>query len=173
MIINTEELLEDSVLLSCRINDQPFEEEIHPATTLLDLLRDQLRKTGTHMGCMTGHCGACTVMVDGRVIKSCIALAASMQRKNITTIEGVANKDGSLHPVQEAFSKESGFQCGYCSPGMVLTTVELLKDNPNPTEQEIRKAITGTLCRCTGYQSIVRAVSAAAQSTSKQEEKKT
>lgn len=163
MTTQIDELLEDSVLLQCRINDKPYVEEIHPASSLLDLLRDDLRLTGTHMGCMTGHCGACTVMIDGRVAKSCITLAATVQRKKITTLEGLADADGTLHPVQAAFRNESGFQCSYCSPGMVLTTVELLEENATPDDAEIRKALSGNLCRCTGYQSIVRAVSAAAK----------
>jgi carbon-monoxide dehydrogenase small subunit len=163
MTTQIDELLETSVLLQCRINDKPYEEEIHPAISLLDLLRDDLRLTGTHMGCMTGHCGACTVMIDGRVAKSCVTLAATVQRKKITTLEGLASEDGTLHPVQAAFRDESGFQCSYCSPGMVLTTVELLEENSSPDDTEIRKALSGNLCRCTGYQSIVRAVNAAAK----------
>ena len=119
---------------------------------------------------MTGHCGACTVMVNGRVIKSCITLAATVQRKKITTIEGLAGEDGKLHPVQQAFWDESGLQCAYCSPGMVLTTVELLELNPKPTDAEIRLALSGNLCRCTGYQSIVRAVRASAGMQTKESE---
>ena len=158
MAADMQELLEDSVLLQCRVNGQPRDAEIHSATSLLDFLRDELRLTGTHMGCMTGHCGACTVMVNGRVIKSCITLAATVQRKKNTTIEGLAGEDGKLHPVQQAFWDESGLQCGYCSPGMVLTTVELLELNPKPTDAEIRLALSGNLCRCTGYYSIVEAL---------------
>ena len=164
MSAEMQDLLEDTVLVQCRINGKLRDAEVHPMTSLLDFLREELRLTGTHMGCMTGHCGACTVMIDGRVAKSCITLAASVQRKTITTIEGLADDDGTLHPVQQAFWDESGFQCAYCSPGMVLTTVELLETNPDPSETEIRQAISGNLCRCTGYQSIVRAVRAAAKS---------
>lgn len=163
MATDIQELLEDSVLLQCRVNGAHCEEEIHPATSLLDFLRDELRLTGTHMGCMTGHCGACTVMVDGRVTKSCITLAASVQRKKITTVEGLKNKDDSLHPIQQAFCEESGFQCGYCSAGMLLSTLELLRENADPSDEEIRESLTGNLCRCTGYQSIVRAVQTAAK----------
>lgn len=170
MAADMQELLEDSVLLQCRVNGEPRDAEIHSATSLLDFLRDELRLTGTHMGCMTGHCGACTVMVDGRVVKSCITPAATVQRKKITTIEGLADKDGKLHPVQQAFWDESGFQCAYCSPGMVLTTVELLELNPKPTDAEIRLALSGTLCRCTGYQSIMRAVRASAGMRTKESE---
>jgi carbon-monoxide dehydrogenase small subunit len=129
---------------------------------LLDWLRDDLRLTGTHMGCMTGHCGACTVMVDGKVAKSCITLAATVQRKQITTLEGL-KQSGMLSPVQQAFWDEAGFQCGFCAPGMLLTATELLNEIPNPTDDQIRSAIAGNLCRCTGYQSIVRAVRAAAR----------
>jgi len=158
-----QELLEDSVLVQCRVNGAHVEEEIHPATSLLDFLRDELHLTGTHMGCMTGHCGACTVMIDGRATKSCITLAASLQRKKITTVEGLSNKDDdTLHPIQQAFCEESGFQCGYCSAGMLLSTLELLRENTNPSDAEIRNALSGNLCRCTGYQSIVRAVRTAA-----------
>ena len=167
MVESMEELLEDSVYLQCRINGRLHDAEVHPLTSLLDLLRDELQLTGTHMGCMTGHCGACTVIVDGKVTKSCITLAASVQRKAIVTIEGLASEEGSLHPVQQAFSEESGFQCAYCAPGMVLTTVQLLRENPTPTDQDIDTALTGNLCRCTGYRSIRRAVRAAARITVK------
>jgi carbon-monoxide dehydrogenase small subunit len=157
-----EDMIEDSVFLQVRINGAAQELDISPSTSLLDLLRDQLLLTGTHMGCMTGHCGACTVLVDGQAVKSCITPAASLQRKSVTTLEGLKNPDGSLHPVQQAFWDAAAFQCAYCAPGMVLTTVELLGENPNPSESEIRTALAGNLCRCTGYQSIVRAVMAAA-----------
>jgi carbon-monoxide dehydrogenase small subunit len=163
MAANLEELLEDTVLLQCRVNGRTFEAEIQPSVSLLDLLREELRLTGTHMGCMTGHCGACSVLVDGRVAKSCITLAATVRGASITTVEGLAARDGTLSPVQQAFWDEAGFQCAYCAPGFLLTTVELLKDNPDPSEEEIRRAFTGNLCRCTGYQSIVRAVRTAAK----------
>ncbi len=162
MATNMQDLVEDSVLLQFRVNKQQRELEIAPSTSLLDLIRDDLRLTGTHMGCMTGHCGACTVMVDGHVTKSCITLAATMQRKQITTIEGIQRADGSLSAVQQAFWDEAGFQCGFCAPGMLLGAVELLAENPDPSDDEIRTAMAGNLCRCTGYQSIVRAVRAAA-----------
>jgi carbon-monoxide dehydrogenase small subunit len=158
-----EDLLEYSVLLQCRVNGKLVEEEISPATTLLDFLRDDLGLTGTHMGCMTGHCGACTVLVDGRATKSCITLAASVQRSKLTTLEGLSPGNDDLHPIQQAFWDESGFQCAYCAPGMVLCATELLAENANPSEHEIKTAIAGNLCRCTGYQSIVRAVKTAAK----------
>ncbi len=158
-----QELVEDSVLLQCRVNGKQREVEIFPGQSLLDFLREELGLTGTHMGCMTGHCGACTVLVDGRVTKSCITLAATVQRKSITTIEGLKRPDGTLSPVQQAFWDEAGLQCAFCAPGMLLTATQLLQENPDPTDEEIRQAIAGNLCRCTGYQSIVRAVRAAAR----------
>lgn len=167
-----EDLLEHSVLLQCRINGEVVEEEIGPATSLLDFLREDRGLTGTHMGCMTGHCGACTVLIDGEVAKACITPAATLQRKKVTTLEGLATGSQQLHPVQQAFWDESGFQCAYCAPGMVLTTVELLSRNPEPTDLEIREAMAGNLCRCTGYQSIVRAVRAAASKSKPEEPEK-
>jgi aerobic carbon-monoxide dehydrogenase small subunit len=161
MSTNLDELIEDTVLLQCSVNGKNREEVVPPCTSLLDWLRDDLRLTGTHMGCMTGHCGACTVMVDGKVAKSCITLAATVQRKQITTLEGL-KQNGKLSPVQQVFWDEAGFQCGFCAPGMLLTATELLNENPNPTDEEIRTALAGNLCRCTGYQSIVRAVRVAA-----------
>lgn len=157
-----EDLLEDTVFLRLRVDGQLHELEVPPDLSLLDLLRDGLGLTGTHMGCMTGHCGACTVLIDGRVAKSCIAPAATLEREAITTIEGLAGPDGTLHPIQQTFWDEAGFQCGFCAPGMVLTTVELLQQNDDPTDEEIRSALNGNLCRCTGYQSLVRSVKAAA-----------
>ena len=169
MEVDMKELLEESVLLQCRVNDKTCEEFIHPTTSLLDFLREELGLTGTHMGCMTGHCGACTVMIDGYIAKSCITLAASVQHKKVTTIEGLGDPD-DLHPIQSAFCEEAGFQCAYCSPGMVLSTVELLAENPDPSDEEIRDALAGNLCRCTGYQSIVRAVRMAAAKQSSEQE---
>ncbi len=158
-----DDLLEDYVLLKCRVNEALVETEVNPGLSLLDFLREECGLTGTHMGCMTGHCGACTVMIDGEVAKSCLTLAASVTDRRITTIEGIANENGSLHPVQQAFWDESGLQCAFCAPGMVLATVALLRGNPEPNDREIREAIAGNLCRCTGYQSIVRAVHAASK----------
>jgi aerobic-type carbon monoxide dehydrogenase small subunit (CoxS/CutS family) len=162
MAATPEDLVQDTVLLQCRVNGQACEQEISPGVSLLDFVRDDLRLTGTHMGCMTGHCGACTVMVDGQVAKSCIALAATMHRRQITTIEGLRGADGKLSPVQQAFWDEAGFQCAYCAPGMLLAATALLRENDDPTDDEIRRALAGNLCRCTGYQSIVRAVRVAA-----------
>jgi carbon-monoxide dehydrogenase small subunit len=162
MALEMDKILQDTVLLQCRVNGQRVEAEIMPTTSLLDFLRDEQRLTGTHMGCMTGHCGACTVLIDGRVAKACITPAASVRRKDVVTIEGIGPDDGTLDPVQQAFWDETGFQCGYCAPGMVLTVVELLNENPDPSDLEVRHAIAGNLCRCTGYQSIVRAARVAA-----------
>jgi aerobic-type carbon monoxide dehydrogenase small subunit (CoxS/CutS family) len=163
-----EDMLEDTVLVNLRINGKLYELEIPPHKSLLDLLRDDLNLTGTHMGCMTGHCGACTVSIDGRVAKSCITLAATLGRAKITTIEGLAKDDGTLSAVQQAFWDEAGFQCAFCAPGMLLCTSELLDGNPDPTDEDIEKALAGNLCRCTGYQSIRRAVKAAIASRQQQ-----
>ena len=156
-----EDLMEDTVLVNLRINGKLHELEIPPHKSLLDLLRDDLNLTGTHMGCMTGHCGACTVSIDGRVAKSCITLAATLGRAKITTIEGLTNEDSTLGPIQQAFWDEAGFQCAFCAPGMLLCTAELIENNPDPSDEDINSALAGNLCRCTGYQSIRRAVKAA------------
>jgi carbon-monoxide dehydrogenase small subunit len=160
--VSLEDLLQDSVLLRCRVNGRLREHEIHPGMSLLEFVREELGLTGTHMGCQTGHCGACTVLVDGRVAKSCITPAASAQGSALTTLEGLCDAEGKLHPVQQAFWDAGGFQCAYCAPGMILTTTELLARNAAPNDEEIRRALSGNLCRCTGYQSLVRAVRAAA-----------
>ncbi len=157
-----EDLLEDTVLLQLTVDGERHELELMPGMSLLDLLRTDLGRTGTHMGCMTGHCGACTVLIDGRVAKSCLSLAATLQRAKVVTIEGLQAKDGSLHPVQQAFWDNAGFQCGFCAPGMLLSTIELLQGNDDPSDEEIDAALAGNLCRCTGYQSLRRSVKAAA-----------
>lgn len=157
-----DDLLTQSALINWRINGKLHEVEAMPGVSMLDLLRDELNLTGTHMGCQTGHCGACTVMVNGRIVKSCLTQAVTLPRAEITTIEGLKNKDGTLNPVQQAFWDEAGFQCGYCAPGMLLSTMELLAENPDPSDEEIDTGLAGNLCRCTGYRSIVRAVKAAA-----------
>jgi aerobic carbon-monoxide dehydrogenase small subunit len=153
-----DEILEDDVLLTCSLNGASCEEIVTPGLSLLDFLRDQQHLTGTHMGCMTGHCGACTVLIDGEVAKSCLIMAASAAGKNIQTIEGISSPDGTLSTIQQAFRDANSFQCGYCAPGMVLTAVSLLSTNPRPTDQEIREALSGNLCRCTGYRSIVAGI---------------
>ena len=143
------------------VNGQAVSVDVPPNTLLVELLREHLRLTGTHLGCDTAQCGACTVMADGRAIKSCNALAAQMQGADITTIEGLAEADGTLHPLQAAFKECHGLQCGFCTPGMVMSSVDLLKHHPDASEAEIRALLEGNLCRCTGYQNIVKAVQTA------------
>ncbi len=147
--------------IKVRINDRDFEHEVEPRLLLVSYIRERARLTGTHMGCDTGHCGACTVLFRGRPIKSCMLLAVCADRAEITTIEGLAGED--LHPVQEAFRAQFAVQCGYCTPGMIISSCSLLQNNPEPNEAEIRKAIAGNLCMCTGYQQIVDAISHAAK----------
>jgi carbon-monoxide dehydrogenase small subunit len=144
------------------INGRLYEEEVEPRMLLAHFLRETIGLTGTHVGCVIGECGACSVLLDGKVVKSCLHFAVQADGREITTIEGLA-KDGELNPVQEAFVKNYAFQCGYCTPGMVITSHALLKRNPNPTEAEIRKALAGNLCMCTGYVQIVDAVKEAAK----------
>ena len=143
-----------------KINGKDFEDEVEPRLLLVSYIRGKARLTGTHIGCDTGHCGACTVLLDGRPIKSCMKLAISVGGVEITTIEGLAEE--GLHPVQQAFKSHFAIQCGYCTPGMVLSSYALLQKNPEPDEGEIRQALVGNLCMCTGYQQIVDAVSHAA-----------
>jgi aerobic-type carbon monoxide dehydrogenase small subunit (CoxS/CutS family) len=144
------------------VNGDERRVEVEPGLLLVDLLRDGLGLKGTHTGCLTGDCGACTVLLDGRSAKACTVLAASAAGATVTTLEGLA-RNGELHPVQRAFWEEHGFQCGFCLPGMVLAAVELLEASPTPDESEVRRALSGTLCRCTGYQSQVAAVLAASR----------
>ena len=148
--------------LHLTVNDRPVALEVEPRTLLVDLLRGPLALTGTHVGCDTGQCGACTVLVDGRAVKSCSMLALQAQGRSVTTVEGLAH-DGELHPVQEAFIACHGLQCGFCTPGMMMTAVCLLSRQPQPSEAEIVHALEGNLCRCTGYVNIVNAVQQAAQ----------
>jgi carbon-monoxide dehydrogenase small subunit len=143
------------------VNGRSVAAEVEPRTLLVHYLREQLNLTGTHVGCETGYCGACTVMLDGSTVKSCTMLTVQADGANITTIEGLA-QNGQLHPVQEGFWERHGLQCGYCTPGMIMSAVGLLEDNPDPTEAEIRHGIEGNLCRCTGYHNIVRAIEYAA-----------
>jgi carbon-monoxide dehydrogenase small subunit len=144
------------------VNGRLYEEEVEPRILLAHFLREAIGLTGTHVGCVIGECGACSVLLDGKVVKSCLHFAVQADGHEITTIEGLA-KDGELNPVQEAFVKNYAFQCGYCTPGMVMTSQALLQRNPNPTEEEIRKALAGNLCMCTGYVQIVDAVKEAAK----------
>ncbi|MDE3137529.1 MAG: (2Fe-2S)-binding protein [Acidobacteriota bacterium] len=144
-----------------KINGQEREAEVEPRLLLVHFIREVLSLTGTHIGCDTSHCGACTVMLDGKTVKSCTMFAVQADGCEILTIEGLI-QDGKLHPLQEGFKEEHGLQCGYCTPGMILSSLALLKRNPNPSEDEIRHGISGNLCRCTGYQNIVKAVQYAA-----------
>jgi len=144
------------------INGRLYEEDVEPRILLAHFLRETIGLTGTHIGCVIGECGACSVLLDGKVVKSCLHFAVQADGREITTIEGLA-KNGELNPVQEAFVKNYAFQCGYCTPGMVMTSQALLQRNPNPTEEEIRKALAGNLCMCTGYVQIVDAVKEAAR----------
>jgi carbon-monoxide dehydrogenase small subunit len=147
--------------LRVTVNGEPVSADIEPRTLLVHFIRDDLRLTGTHVGCETGYCGACTVLLDGKNVKSCTMFAVQADGAEITTIEGVA-VDGGLHPVQEGFWQRHGLQCGYCTPGMIMSSIALLQGNPNPTDEEIRHGIEGNLCRCTGYHNIVRSVEYAA-----------
>lgn len=151
------------------VNNTPCEATVDTRTLLVDFLRDQLDLTGTHLGCATGNCGACTVVLDGLTVKACTVLAADVAGSVVTTIEGWtqdARQSDDLHPIQDAFVKHHALQCGFCTPGMVLSVQQLLKEKPNPTEAEIRHGIAGNLCRCTGYASIVKAVQEIARMSS-------
>ena len=148
-------------VINIKINGKNISKEIADNTILCDLLRDGLALTGTHVGCDTSQCGACVVHLDGNSVKSCTILAADCDGSEITTIEGLAG-NGKLHPMQEAFKKHHGLQCGFCTPGMVMSAVDLLQKNKNPSEKEIRDWLEGNICRCTGYQGIVAAVKEAA-----------
>lgn len=143
------------------VNGETYEVIVKASETLLDVLRDKLRLTGTKEGCDTGKCGACTVLIDGQAVRSCLTLAVSVEDKEITTIEGLA-KGEELHPLQQAFIEHGALQCGFCTPGMILTAKAFLDENPTPTEDEVKEAIAGNICRCTGYSSIVEAIQGAA-----------
>ncbi len=144
-----------------KVNGQMREAEVEPRTLLVDFLRDDLDLTGTHVGCDTTYCGACTVILNGRPAKSCTLFAVMADGGEITTVEGLA-QDGKLHPIQEAFAECHGLQCGYCTPGLLMSTLHLLSKNPKPSDKEIRKGIAGNTCRCTGYQNIFKAIRTAA-----------
>jgi aerobic carbon-monoxide dehydrogenase small subunit len=139
-----------------------YTDEVEPRTLLVHYLRDAVGKTGTVVGCDTSNCGACTVLMDGRSVKSCSVLAVQADGREVTTIEGLADGD-DLHPMQQAFHENHALQCGYCTPGMIMQSIDLLNENPSPTEQQVREGLEGNLCRCTGYQNIVKAVLAAAE----------
>ena len=148
--------------VSTTINGHRHEDEVESRLLLVHYLRDVAGLTGTHIGCDTSQCGACTILVDGKAVKSCTMFAVQAEGTNLTTIEGMA-KDGELHPLQQAFWDEHGLQCGYCTPGFIMAAAYLLEQNPNPTEDEIRRGLEGNLCRCTGYVNIVKSVQAAAK----------
>jgi carbon-monoxide dehydrogenase small subunit len=148
--------------IALRVNGGEHSADVEPRLLLVHLLRERLGLTGTHIGCDTSHCGACTVLLDGVPVKSCTVLAVQANGRDVTTVEGLA-RNGQLHAVQQGFKEEHGLQCGYCTPGMMLVSKALLEENPSPSEQEIRWAISGNLCRCTGYQNIVKAVQWAAR----------
>jgi carbon-monoxide dehydrogenase small subunit len=149
-------------IVNMTINGKKVEEAVEPRNLLIHFLREQMNLTGAHIGCETSHCGACTVDIDGQSVKSCTHLTVQCEGSDILTVEGLAS-DGVLHAVQEGFYKEHGLQCGFCTPGMLVRSYRLLQENPNPTEEEIRAGISGNLCRCTGYQNIVKAVQYAAK----------
>lgn len=147
--------------ISVIINDKKYEQQVEPRLLLVHYIREKCRLTGTHVGCDTGNCGACTVIFNGKPVKSCLMLAVQAHQGSVTTIEGLAN--GGLHPVQKAFMDRFAIQCGYCTPGMILSALSLLQANPSPSEGEIREAIEGNLCMCTGYQQIIEAIQHAAE----------
>ena len=147
-----------NVKLSLKVNGKAVEADVDPRTLLVQFLRDHLHLTGTHVGCDTGQCGACTIHLNGRAVKSCNLLALQAQGAEVTTIEGLAAPNGDMHPMQAAFKECHGLQCGFCTPGMVMSATALLKDNPKPTEEQIRAGLDGNFCRCTGYHNIVRAI---------------
>ncbi len=152
------------------VNGKAVEGLAEPRLLLIHFLREQLALTGPHIGCDTGHCGACTVDLNGKSVKSCMVFVVQANGAEVVTIEGLAAADGTLHPLQEAFREHHGLQCGYCTPGMITRAWRLLQENPDPSEQEIRYGISGNLCRCTGYQNIVKAVRAAADQLNAQKE---
>lgn len=154
---------DEQIKVSMRVNHKTYSAELEPRTLLVNFLRDELHLTGTHIGCDTGHCGACTVMMNGKAVKSCMVLAVQAQNAEILTVEGLAEDQKKLHPIQEAFMQNHGLQCGFCTPGILMSTLFLLQRNPSPTEEEIRRAVDGNLCRCTGYVNVVKSVQAAAR----------
>jgi carbon-monoxide dehydrogenase small subunit len=151
-----------------KVNGQLYESDVEPRTLLAYYLRDELKLTGTHIGCDTTSCGACTVLLDGKAVKSCTVLAVQADGREVLTVEGL-EKDGEMHPVQKAFWEEHALQCGYCTPGMLMASYALLQDNPAPTEEQIREGLSGNICRCTGYVNIVKAVKSAARKMATQE----
>ena len=150
--------------ISMRVNGKPVSADVEARTLLVTFIRESLRLTGTHVGCDTSQCGACTIHMNGRAVKSCNILAIQAEGADILTIEGLAGADGKLHPMQEAFREHHGLQCGFCTPGMVMSAIDLVNNHPEPSEETIRAELDGNLCRCTGYHNIVKAIKAAATS---------
>jgi len=151
-----------AIEITLEVNGDPVVGRPEPRTTLADFLREEVGLTGTHLGCEHGVCGACTVLLDGRTVRSCLVFAVQAAGRSVRTVEGIAAADGELHPLQEAFIELHGLQCGFCTPGILMTAVELLEERPRPDERDVREALTGNLCRCTGYVNVVKAVLAAA-----------
>lgn len=149
------------------VNGKPYDLEIEPRLLLVDLLREELNLTGTHIGCDTSYCGACTVLLNGQTVKSCTVFAVQADQGEVMSVEGLA-KNGELHPIQQAFATCHGLQCGYCTPGLLMSTYHLLAKNPHPNEKDMRKAIAGNTCRCTGYQNVLKAIRKAAGLTTKE-----
>ena len=156
--------------ITLTVNGREMRAQAEPRMLLIHFLREQLNLTGPHIGCETSHCGACTVDLDGRSVKSCTIFACQADGADVLTIEGIKGADGGLHPLQEGFMQEHGLQCGFCTPGMITRALRLLQENPNPSDAEIRAGISGNLCRCTGYQNIVKAVRYAAERMNAQQE---
>jgi aerobic-type carbon monoxide dehydrogenase small subunit (CoxS/CutS family) len=150
-------------LIELTVNGKRYRGQAEARVILADFLRDELDLTGTHLGCEHGVCGACTVLVDGQAVRSCLMLAVQAEGHDVQTVEGLASEEGTLHPIQEAFSKDHALQCGFCTPGFLMAIAEYLAEEPEPAEDDIRKRLSGNLCRCTGYQNIVKAVSDAAK----------
>jgi len=151
-----------TVRVSLTVNGKPATAEVEERTLLVEFIRNNLRLTGTHVGCDTAQCGACTIQMNGRAVKSCNMLAMQAEGAQLVTIEGIAKPDGTLHPMQEAFREHHALQCGFCTPGMIMSAIDLVKVHPNPSEETIRAELDGNLCRCTGYHNIVKAIKAAA-----------
>ncbi len=152
-----------TIKVSMRVNGKPVSAEVEARTLLVNYIREHLRMTGTHVGCDTAQCGACTVHLNGKAVKSCSMLAMQAEGGEVVTIEGLAKADGTLHPMQAAFKEHHGLQCGFCTPGMIMNAVDFAKSNPAPTDEQVRAALDGNLCRCTGYQNIVKSVMAGAR----------
>lgn len=151
------------VAISMTVNGKSVSGDVEPRTLLVDFIRQDLKMTGTHVGCDTSQCGCCVVHVDGESVKSCTVLAVQAEGSNVTTIEGMASPDGTLHPIQEAFRENHGLQCGFCTPGMIMSAADLLQKNPSPSEREVREWLEGNICRCTGYHNIVKSIMAASE----------